>query len=480
MSVAQARPSSAVARAKERARKKHGRKRGVALVMVLGAITVLTVFLTELQEDSSSTMAAALADRDHLRAEYYARSGVNLSRLLLATEPAIRRSIAPLFMMLKVKPPQIPVWEFSDMVLGPFNDAVGAQAFGALAGVDPAGGKNLGMTGGGRFELRIVDEDSKLNVNVATRSTLEQNRLAGQLIGLIGPPQYNELFEMRDADGQFSDRATICSALVDWADYDENIFMCDPTATGAAPSTGGEDNFYQVLGLEYRRKNAPFDSLEELRLVRGMGDDFWSTFVDPDPNDPSKRIMTIWGQGAINVNTANAQTLWALICAPNNAVEGTEICVDPIQAGNFIMAVTLAKGFTMGAPLFTSPKNFTASMQGKGMVGPILEMLQIKPIQFKSDKEVQKQVAIDSKMFSIYAEGVVPGRQRRETRVRIHAVVDRRNAIELGEAMNVLPGGASSSEGAAASSGTDEASPEAMLAAITSNPAGTVVYWRVE
>src|SRR5262245_14003365 len=48
-------------------------RRGVALVMVLGAITVLTVFLTELQEETSAELSSALAERDAVRAEYYAR-----------------------------------------------------------------------------------------------------------------------------------------------------------------------------------------------------------------------------------------------------------------------------------------------------------------------------------------------------------------------------------------------------------------------
>ena len=39
-------------------------QRGVALILVMGAITVLTVFLTQLQEETSSELAAALAERD--------------------------------------------------------------------------------------------------------------------------------------------------------------------------------------------------------------------------------------------------------------------------------------------------------------------------------------------------------------------------------------------------------------------------------
>ena len=70
-------------------------QRGVALVMVLGALSILTVLLTEFQEDASAESAAALADRDALKAEYVARSAINLSRLIIAAEPTMRAPVTP-------------------------------------------------------------------------------------------------------------------------------------------------------------------------------------------------------------------------------------------------------------------------------------------------------------------------------------------------------------------------------------------------
>src|SRR5262249_12908279 len=124
-------------------RKRRTDERGIALILVLGAITVLTVFLTQLQEDTSSELASALAARDALKAGYFGRSAVNLGRLLIATEPTVRQTVAPIFMLMNQKPPQIPVWEFTDLVLGPFNDAVGAQSFLATIGGDAQTAKNI-------------------------------------------------------------------------------------------------------------------------------------------------------------------------------------------------------------------------------------------------------------------------------------------------------------------------------------------------
>ena len=471
-----------------RCRRRRRDRRGVALVMVLGAITVLTVFLTELQEETSSELSAALAERDQLRAEYYARSAVNLSRLLIASEATIRTSLGPILAIaMQGSPPaQIPVWNFSDMILGPFNDQLAVAAFGGTTGVDVSTGKNLGLTGGGRFDLKIIDEESKINVNLGAKGSVSvdaQLRLATQLLGLFGPAQNNPIFEERDADDQFSDRATICGAIVDWSDYDEQIFTCDVSAT-AGQAGGVEDNFYQTIGLDYRRKNAAFDSLEELRMVRGMGDDFWATFVDPDPENPEKRTMTVWGkpEAKVNVNTAAPQILLALVCG--SAVEGTALCNNVEQMSTFLSVLTLAKGFIPGGILFPSPKDFltTIKQQSKPMmgaaIGGMMKSMGVEPVKLKmSDSGFLNTISGETKFLSVYAEGVVPG-NKRETRVRIHAVLDIQKAQPPDKQnQNGLPKSDGSQGQGINPSDVTSSAYETM---VKSNPAGTVVYWRVE
>src|SRR5688572_9125028 len=114
-------PATAAGR-RVRARRRAGRRRrrGMALIMVLAALTVLTVMLTEIQDESSAELGSALSARDALVAEYAAKSAVNLSRLLIAAEPTIRQPLA--FLLGNT---QIPVWAFADSVLGAFNDTTG-------------------------------------------------------------------------------------------------------------------------------------------------------------------------------------------------------------------------------------------------------------------------------------------------------------------------------------------------------------------
>lgn len=470
-------------------RKRQAERRGVALLMVLGAITVLTVFLTELQQETSAELAAALADRDALRAEYLAKSAVNLSRLLIASEPQIRTSIP-----LPLPFPQIPVWEFSDIALGPFNDESGVAAFGGMLGVDTSTAKGLGLSGG-RFELKIVDEDSKINVNRA--SPVTDFGLVQQLVSLMQGPQYQPLFEGRDPDGQFSTMQSICGALTDWADQDEMLSTCD-VGTTAQASTGSEDNFYQMIGLGYRRKNAAFDSLEELRMVRGVGDDFWATFIEPNPDDPKSRNITVWGQKAVNVNGANPQTLLAAACAAcvggagatnPNATQGIPLCTDPNVQAQFISLLGVLRVFPI--PIFTKPGDFASLLQQGKISGPLGSILgpMLQPLLAQAGLPCQiaarakDQFAVTSRVFSIYAEGVVPGRKR-TTRVKIHAVLDTRAANPLTGTPNPpspnatggLMGGTTTGTTGSSSSST----PVDPLTLLASSPMGKIVYYRIE
>jgi general secretion pathway protein K len=474
--------SSALSGQRWRRRRK---RRGVALILVLSAITVLTVMLGEFQDQTSAELGSALSERDALRAEYAAVSAVNLTRLLIAAEPTIRKSLSIFGILFGGKLPQVGVWEYSNELLGAFNDAEGGQAFAQLAGVDLSAGLHLGLEGA-RFEVDVVDEDSKINLNLAARgSAIFSGRLAGLLIGMMAPPRYDPLFEQRGSDGNFNDRNTICSALIDWVDPDQEIFPCG-TDLETAQQMAAEDSYYQLLTPPYQRKNAAFDSLEELHMVRGISDDFWATFFDPEPDDPHRRMVTVWGQEAVNLNSANAYELLAIICS-NYGQPTHPLCTDPIKAETLLQILVMVKSFVRGVPIFPTPEDFVKFVEGGGMFGGLLQGAGVPPMQLNARSDVLKMLTNESKIFSIYATGIVKNGQR-ETRVRVHAVVDFRSAPAPGkdprlEALNQSLSGA---QGALAApeqpdlSGLPEgATEDAVAKVLRPNPAGSIVYYRV-
>ena len=230
--------------------------------------------------------------------------------------------------------------------------------------------------------------------------------------------------------------------------------------------------------------------------MRGIGDDFWDTFVEPDSSAPDKRVMTVWGQGKINVNSANGQTVLALICSAVGDPAATPLCSDPNEMAKFLTAVTMVRGFTAGIPLFASPKAFVNVITGKGkqgsMLAPVLEGLGFKPVVLKSDAELMKAIATESKVFSIYSTGTVKA-GRRETKVRVHAVVVFRDAPppgvppELATAAGLVPPTGDADGGAPPPTGTtptpnlpEGATEAAIAAAFAPSPGGNILYYRVD
>jgi general secretion pathway protein K len=385
------------------------------------------------------------------------------------------------------------VWEFADKVLGAFNDPSGTARFSALAGVDTSKGKNLGIEGAG-FDISITDEESKININMgAKQDTATPLVLQAELMGLMRGMQYDPMFSNRDGDGQYSDRLTVCGALLDWVDADQAKTPCDFSTIGGH-TAGPEDSFYQMLEPPYYRKNAPLDSLEELRMIRGVGDDFWATFIEPEPGDAKKRNVTVWGSGKINVNTANAFTMLSIICAGSTTAK---VCSDPMEAAKFLGAAQLIRTLTAGAPIFGSPKVFISTLAQQTPVGQMLQAIGLSPITFNSPDIAMKNITTESKVFSIMATGYVKS-GKRETRQRIQAVVDMRGApapeaIMAKSAANALGGAAAgmlanpaaSAAAAATAQGPIPGLPagatiDSELGFLVPDPGGRVIYFRTD
>jgi general secretion pathway protein K len=496
-------------------------QRGVALIMVLSTLTILAVMLTEFQQETSAELGSAMSERDAVQAEYSAKSAIALTRLIIAAEPTIRQSptLGMILALMGFQKVQIPIWEHADLLLSVFNDEKSSKEFGKTIGGSFAQTKGLGLPGTS-FEVVIVDEDSKLNFNYAARGTVASNMVVtNQFLSLVRGTQYDQIFEGRDSEGNFKDRRIVCSALVDWADPNIDAEPCTPELATAA-QTAAEDTFYEGLKRPYSRKNAAFDSLEELHLVRGIDDEFWNTFIDPDPDNPKKRIVTVWGSDKVNVNTANGITLAALVC---QYAATSPACTDPVMRAKIVSVIEMVRGFTPGMPMFTGPNGFikalsydpTATTTQPGatqpgatqpgampnMAGMLFSMMGIPPLQINGAL-LKERIKVKSDIFSVYAKGVVKS-GRRETTTRIHAVIDFRGApppgqvratadelarAGLSEAAAMAAASASATPSASASAvptnllgnvDTTEITPESVLAALQASAGGHIIYYRI-
>lgn len=360
------------------ARDPRERQEGIALILVMTVLAIMTVFVADMQENTSTAFHVAISERDRLKAEYIAKSGMNLTRLLIAAEPAIRQQVGPLYQMLtKRPPPQLNVWSFANDVLAPFNDLESAKQEGAGVGIDFTQMEGLKPLAG-RFEIIAFPENSKLNVNNALfrAGNDAKQSMAMQMFSLTGGEQspqspYDPMFEQRDADDQFSSRIDIIAAMIDWWDMDQTRSVYDPS-TRTVSEGGSEDDIYSQFKHPYKVKNAPYDSLEELRLIRGVGDDFWSTFVEPDPEDPRKRLVTIYASGAVNPNEAPPVTILARLCSLAGA--GQPLCMDYMEAAKFVQLLNMVRSF-VPLPLFSRPDDFLSFVEGQGGADGIFALI---------------------------------------------------------------------------------------------------------
>jgi len=185
----------------------------------------------------------------------------------------------------------------------------------------------------------------------------------------------------------------------------------------------------------------------------------------------------------------------AFICS---AAPQARTCLDPAETQKFLMTVTMARGFGAGIPMFSTPQKFINAMSGKGNdpFSMIFKSIGMEPIPFLSPQEAAKALSVESKLFSIYATGTVKA-GKRETRVRIHAVVDFRNAPPPGAATTLAQmaqaqqaaAGKTANTGSIsgmAMPGADGTAPNPndpntqMAALLKPTPGGTIIHYKVE
>ena len=91
-------------------------------------------------------------------------------------------------------------------------------------------------------------------------------------------------------------REEIIGNLVDWIDADDNRINYDPLTNQFTEGAGeGEDSYYSDLGgrERYRSKDAPFDSIEELRLIKGINDKIFNHLKGKVSVHSSGKLMLI-------------------------------------------------------------------------------------------------------------------------------------------------------------------------------------------
>jgi general secretion pathway protein K len=143
--------------------------------------------------------------------------------------------------------------------------------------------------GDGEVSVVIEDEERKIDLNrimLSNGNAPDDRRLA----------VFQRLLEILAIDRAVAD------AVVDWLDNDE-----DPRVGGA------ESSYYLGLPNPYRAKNDLFDTVGELRLVRGVTDEIYEKL---------RPFVTVSSSGMVNINTAPKEVLMSLSAGTDLAEGG--------------------------------------------------------------------------------------------------------------------------------------------------------------
>lgn len=160
----------------------------------------------------------------------------------------------------------------------------------------------------GYCTMVINDESGKINVNKlkASGDKIVRHRV-DQMLKLIDLLNY-QYHEQNPVS------YSLIPAIIDWVDYDDEVTILPFIKR---ENEGAENNYYKDLIDPYKCKNAPFETLNELLLVKGMTPEIFNGRAGDktqniEPVDGIEQYLTIYGDGKININEASPMVILSL------------------------------------------------------------------------------------------------------------------------------------------------------------------------
>lgn len=283
--------------------------KGVAMVMVLVAVLILTLVLVEFSKTSRTHLNQGVNVRDTVRANVIAETGLVLTRACL--DPNI---FGPMGALLQGK--NLDMQKMCDLLLNVFLAGRLDLPVGGLS-VELDGIDNLGLGKGGLEEMSLVPEESFIGLaglycppqqtGAPDFNCAPRLQTVTKLRSILCDPDIAHVFESDQEDGKRYTRWDIITNLVDWVDKDDNRLQFDTISGQFIQGAGeGEDSYYGAADDRYRSKDAPFDSIEELRMIRGINDDLYNFLKDR---------VSVHAQAKVYVQTATVDVFEALLRA---------------------------------------------------------------------------------------------------------------------------------------------------------------------
>jgi len=240
------------------AKNKKEAKEGAALLVALWVLIILSLIVGSFAFEIQLEAMLVSHKRKKFRAEMMAHSGIEYARAILDKQAEAKEL------------------EIEDM--GEDQDGFMQAALHIKRGLSTTSSIQLGD---GSFSVTLESAEAGRNVNLLTRE------------------EWLEILEMANMPSTEWDSMIDC--LEDWIDEG------DLHQLNGAES---DDPFYQDRG--YPVKNGPLDSIEELLLVKSWGEDILYGKGEDEDGDAIfgiANLLTVWGDGKVNLNTASTDVL---------------------------------------------------------------------------------------------------------------------------------------------------------------------------
>jgi general secretion pathway protein K len=275
-------------------------KRGIALIIAIRIISVMMMLTTDMIVNSQVNLQLAVSQRDNLKAEFMAKSAFNVGLMLLSADFA--------YDLYQVQ-----------SAGGKLSDGMG-DFWSAINGM-PIGGETLEMLNSfqeefelskvldssvmdqlklfdGSFVLDVSDEQQKINVNDCMYGRCSETLL--MLEALFSCPAEKAFLEKKKVNGR-----ELAYRIKDWVDSEM------PARAESESGYNDEDEPYVRRDPQVHAKNAPFDSIDELRMIEGWDEEMQAVFspyltvfpLQEKQTDPAHKI---------NLNSASRALLGCL------------------------------------------------------------------------------------------------------------------------------------------------------------------------
>lgn len=276
-------------------------QRGLALMIAVMIISIMMMFASDFIISSTVNITRASAQRDNIKAEYVAKSGMNWALWLNLFDYGLQLQLGSDPSMKTMRDAIGPVWDKLGTIF-PFDmplDLSEADKFAAamnLTGLSDAKVVDMLKMLGGELGVNVVDETGRINLNVCYQSQAECNVIIMQLEALM-----NCTAVERDFNRQNNIKPSeISRRIKDWIDKNN--------VAEAGSGFSDENDPYQKRKPPFKSKNSPMDSVDELLMVEGWTPElhaYYSPYLTvwPFPDMTSKNGFKL------NINTMPQEAL---------------------------------------------------------------------------------------------------------------------------------------------------------------------------